>query len=618
MTELQIDQVLTDVAAESNGLEISPHELEAVKRTLLSFLALFKSYNLYPAAHSICQNNLEKFLEELDSFLGNYEKLHLETRKNNFYYHGERIFTGYAEEINPAYLLTRDGLEYIEFIQGITSDEIARFINLLIQHRNPFEETEGDIVTALWQNNFTHILHQEADIFTLESFEFDLSSFKVTPDKAIVPNGTPEGSVNTLPREKSASRMEKGILDAATIEKNAQQEKGGSTGPAKHEPISRMEQNRFLSDQGKNLLELTTEEKKILAESVQEVETKNFTSDIIDVLIIILVTQHDRNNFTYVLEFIEFEFFETMDKGEFHLAFKLLNNLQVIRSQRIKSRPWIVPLIETFIAAISEIKKFKQISWIENDDSSWHKSPYLAQLWQVLQMLDPRIIFTLGPMLDRIPADSFQIRNEIRKIIENMAKQDPEKLGILLSESVQELNLLLAPVLLDLPQKDAANIYLQMTHHSSAEVRKIGLNGFMMSESNPDFDRLFHLLGDKNTQVRNRIITYLRNAGENIAATQLIRFLSQTTSSDPVDQKIIFLNYKALASCKSVGCIRFLERNLMESKLSGMFGTNTIHKKGAAFALKMIGTGEAIAILEKGAKSLRPDIRFASRKALEN
>ena len=598
--------------------EVSAQELEAVKKTLRSFTSLFKTYNLYPADHSISRNNLAKFIDELNSFLITYETLRLETRKNSFYYKDKKIFAGQAEENNPAYLLCRDGLEYIEFIRGIDPEEISAFIDLLIQYRNPFEAVEGDIVTALWQRSFQHILYQEVDIFTLESFEFDLTTFKITPEEPDVDGAAPEDGSHSSPLGHQTGKMEKGFLAAAELEKNKPLEQSESPSTRKPESISATDQNRFLTEEGSRLFELTADDQKTLTEYVQNEENKDFTSDAIDVMLVILATQTSRENFAYVLEFMEFEFFETMERRDFHLAFKLLNNLQIIRNQFSTSKNWCSELIDSFIDSISEKEKFKQIRWIRYNDFSWSQSPYITQLWKVLRMLAPRIILTLGPLMYSIPLSLEPIRNEMLKIIEFKGKQGPKELGLLLEESDRELNLLLAHTLHDIPKNKAAEIYLQMTHHGAAEVRKIGLDGYMMSVENPDFEKLFHLVGDKDSLVRKRVLTYYTIAGEQIAAKFLMRFLSDAPSADPLAQKIILSNYDALASCRSFDSLPFLEKKLMEGKLRDMFGNSTaIHKKGAALALKTIGTQNALSILEKGAKSLKPDIRSACREVLD-
>jgi len=157
-----------------------------------------------------------------------------------------------------------------------------------------------------------------------------------------------------------------------------------------------------------------------------------------------------------------------------------------------------------------------------------------------------------------------------------------------------------------------------MTHHSSPEVRKMGLDRFVAVDNDPDFGKLLHLFADDDIWFRYRIITYLFQAEEETAEKVLLRFLTEASRSDQYDQKIIFGYYKALASCASRAAVPFLEKMLLESKLSGMFNTSeAVHKKGAALALKTIGTEEALAILRKGSQSLRPDVRMASQQMLK-
>ena len=597
--------------------EISLEELQAVKKTILSFISAFKTYTLYPADHTFSRRNLSKLVQDIEAFLRDYRSLRLDTARNTFYYRGEIIHEGQAEENNPAYLLTRDGIEYIEFIHGVTSSEISGLLNILNQHRNPFEESGGDIVTSLWQNNFPHILYEEIDIFALESFQFDLSAFKVTPNQPASAAGARSDPSLSPHDERSRSRMERRVHEAAAAERDAKLAQGDTTLPDRPEPISRAEQNMYLSAQGMKLIEITPDEEKVLQEYVQEEENKNFTSDTIDVLLIILVMQKHKEKFIHVLEFLEYEFLETMDRGEFHLAYKLLNNIFIIHRQFQERKPWAVSMLDAFIASVSDAEKLNRTWWVTNEEYLWQNTPYLSHLWKILRMLHPHVIFTLGPLAARIPINNVHIRNELLEIIESKAKEDAEKLLLLMANSGKEVNLLLAPVIKDLPPKEAAEIYLQMTRNGSAEVRRFGLDGYMQVERYPDFNALFHLLGDSNSAVRDRITTYLLNAGEKTAVSILMRFLSGATINEPLDQKIIFENYKALASCRSNDTLSFLENSLMESKLSDMFSnSNAVHKKGAALALKTIGTEEALAVLRKGAQSLRPDIRLACQHAL--
>jgi HEAT repeat protein len=210
------------------------------------------------------------------------------------------------------------------------------------------------------------------------------------------------------------------------------------------------------------------------------------------------------------------------------------------------------------------------------------------------------------------------MRNELLDIIESKSRLEPERLCSLLAKSDEQVNLLLAPIVANLGQKDAARIYLQMTRHESAAVRKIGLDSYMKVAANPDFSDLFHLLGDEDARVRGRIIRYFSRAEPETAGLLLIRFLEQAKKNTIRDQKQVIEHYRALAACCAISALPFLEKTLLESKLTDMFSnSNTVHIKGAALALKTIGSDEALAILKKGGQSMRPDVRLACQNVLK-
>jgi len=255
---------------------------------------------------------------------------------------------------------------------------------------------------------------------------------------------------------------------------------------------------------------------------------------------------------------------------------------------------------------------------VKNAGALRQHTPYLAQLFLVLRLLPPEIIMTLGPLAGRIPMENLHVRNELVGIIESKAGQDPERLRALLAGSGEQVNLLLLPVVASLVQVDAARIYLQMTRHGAAEVRKIGLDSYMQSTARPYFEELFHLLGDEDIRIRERIITYLFQAGPGTVAPLLIRFLDQAKTSNDQDQKHVFEHYRALAACRPHAILPFLEKTLLESRLTDMFSnSNAVHIKGAALALRTIDTDEALAILKKGGQSMRPDIRLACQHVLK-
>ena len=590
---------------------ISRQELQAAKKTILSFISAFKAYTLYPVEHSFSRNNLSRFKKDIDGFLGEYGELQIDIGKNSFFCKDECIFEGEPEENNPAYLLTRDGLLYLEFLKNVSIAEISELLRILNQYRNPFDDLGGDIVTSLWQANFNNIVYEEVDIFALESFDFDLSSFKIGPEAASHDDIATAARSTVSGAPDSPSSPESGSDTADQQQDSSSDENGSSSDNSPPHGV-------LLAEQGITLLHVTPEEKYVLQTFINEEEQKDFTNDVIDILLILLIVQREKNNFDSVLEFLEFEFFETMAKGNFHLSYKICNNIQKIRNQVKTKRPWAVSLIDGFFAAISLEGNLGELPWTRDASLLNQQPEQLKYLWQVFRFLTPDIIFTLGQLIGMVPTEKIHIRNALLEIIESKAALSPEKMQKLMERSDENVNLLLSPVVEVLAKTEAAQIYLQMTHHDSAEIRKMGLDGYFSAERNPQLTELLHVLGDDNHFVRDRALSYLVQADTEVIELILCRYLSQgdTVYNDP---KHVLFCYETLSRHSSDNSIPFLKKMLMEGKIKSMFSSlNAAHKKGAALTLKAIESDEAMRILQKGAQSMKPDIRTACQEALDS
>jgi len=595
------------VIATKSTEQVQGEELKAASLVVQAFMALFKAYSLYPEEHIFCRTNLEKFHTQLTAFLESHEEYSLAIEKNAFLYEGEKIFEGPPEESNPAYLLTRDGLVRLAFLQGIDSAEIASMLKIFNQHRSAGDESGGDIVTSFWQAEFKHIEYEEVDIFALESFHFDLGSLKAAP----------EGTSYELPAmnapdpgEEQASVGEK----PRTIAEQVPTEDEQSHSLVQQETVT----NLLLTEQNLKVLEISPEEQSVLQSYVEAEGQTDYTNDIIDILLIILISQKNKKHFWQVLEFLAQVFFDCLEGGRFHFAYKICSNVQTIRSQIKAIRPWTLELMDKFMVSLAAEEQWRELSWVKSPHLLLLYKDNMKFLWHVLRMLTPEVILALGPLMGRLETDDITARNELHTIIESKAKMNPDRLNELLSRSDEKLNLLLFPIVEHLSDTDAARICMQMTHHESVEVRKTGVNGYFTHVRTPDFEALSHLLKDENDAIVGKFLTYLlAQAEKEDAEALLLRFLEQATV-EGMEHAHIFEYYKALSECGSSRSVKVLEKILLETKVLEMFSNaNAVHKKGAALALRILGTDDAMDILQKGAKSMRPDIRLACQFALK-
>ncbi|MDL2260052.1 hypothetical protein LJB99_04190 [Deltaproteobacteria bacterium OttesenSCG-928-K17] len=124
-----------------------------------------KNFTLYPETNSIRYQSLEKFHQWLTEFLTENETLRLDVESDSLFCDKDLIFKDKAGEQPLVSPLFRDGIQWFEFCEGVSLNEIETFINLLGRFKVLKEEAEDDLATALWEAELPNIKHKTADEF---------------------------------------------------------------------------------------------------------------------------------------------------------------------------------------------------------------------------------------------------------------------------------------------------------------------------------------------------------------------------------------------------------------------------------------------------------------------
>ena len=590
-------------------------KLQAVQKVVSAFVSAFKYYSLYPEGHTFSSNYLFRFKSELDEFLAEQKSLRLEISRNNFFYRDEPVTAGTADENNPAFLLSRDRILLLEFIKNIPLAEITLFLDILKRHRNPMEIEDGDIATTLWHNRFDHIHYEAADIFAMEAIQFDLSMFRSAP--GLEPSG---GRGNS---EGDAAGQAPGFPEG----EGGAQGAGGRITPGSP-PGGYAHYSRPGGDAGgppssilflqtnKGLGELEPEEQKQLERQVMQEEVRSYSTDVIDILLITLAVEENSFDFAAVLEFLEAEYFDAMQKEEFSLAFKIVRNVMNIHEAIKVKKPWSSALVDLFCSALTREDRYITMEW-QKEYRRLAADPEKNEiLLKTLESLPADIVLVLGKLLAQVPADRFDLRCKIVDSIADKVNGNSHPLCRLVAESDEDTNRLLLLVAEQLQNEDAAPVYLAMTRHPAPQVRKAGMDGFFRTCSAPQASQIAHLMEEPDCQLRDRVLAYVNQLDSRVREEVLVSFLDRDSAS--VDDELYILNcYRLLAGCCTGRSVEFLGKVLLESDLRSMFShLRKAHRTGAAYVLKTVGTKDAMIVLGKGAESIWPDVRQICRRAL--
>ncbi|MHC4469606.1 MAG: HEAT repeat domain-containing protein [Planctomycetota bacterium] len=167
-----VGQDAADLASDESVVE--PAERDEV---LTLFRALEKALNaiqLYPENNKIRLQFIEDLGRRLDSFLEQYQELELTVRDDRFLYCDLLVYS----EPNPAKSLSmrlyRDGIRRLTVFKGVTREELKDLLDVIAEQPDP-DDLEHDVVTLLWEKDFSHVSYLVFEEIESDSSERDLS-----------------------------------------------------------------------------------------------------------------------------------------------------------------------------------------------------------------------------------------------------------------------------------------------------------------------------------------------------------------------------------------------------------------------------------------------------------
>jgi hypothetical protein len=563
----------------------SPEALKAVRGFMAAFANAVKSYSLYPETHTIS----EKLLSGLDLSLTNFFQispdLKLDIEKERICFKGVEVHRQSGRE---DYLVTpffRDGILWIEFRKGATAAELSFLLGMLSEYRTLTDESEGDLVTALWKKNLSHIHYEAADVFWETEPKLDFSHFRVSgssDEKSHTPSGSKHGSDAGNPQDGSGDA---GNQSTVSIDSTAVKP---------------------------SLMQLTPAENEILQKLIFDEEHRNRSEDVLDVLLIILEDENEKDEFGHILELLVQEFENFLRHGEFQFALKLFDHLNKLPDRDAAAKIWREPLIDHYFQSVSDSEVLEVLEDYLPDFKS--EDPSRLKIFrQVLRMLRPKAVLTLGPLLPEI--SSAAVRHRLMEVIGILSRQDLNPLSQLLKAPDDLMVQQLVTIVGHLDGKDPQRLLLDMARHPSLDVRREALKQLLKRNGRVQRS-FFFLLEDPSEIIRREILSRLASERNRASEDPLLEYLDQKASNIS-DSDHILACYSALGKCGSSRSIPYLRATLEERSWWEIFDIGgSPHRRGAAVALAELKIPEADKILLQATRSFFPHIKRAARSAI--
>jgi len=593
---MQEENLKTAPTKDSEGTVATENELQGVAKVVHVLLMAYRNCAVYPEGHAISQKTLDRLLSNFNGFFSAYGHLRLLIDKEQMLYFDTVVHEAPpdAQADDIIFQLYRDGVQWIEFQNGLELKELAAFFRILSKYRSLAQETEGDIVTDLIDEDFSHISLEAIDLFWEETDLLDFSNLNKAvsaPDEDEEPDELPEG----------------GRLIQAKKKKHAEQDTERPEGAMRPEEIVKSIADPSLSD---SLWQLTPAEKELLDNLVSKEENWDSSEDVFDVLMVILRAQDNEQDFAAVLHFTMEEVIETLELHKFSSVLKLFQAIDQLRDTNAENN-WIKSHTERFFADLSKPDTFDSIVTVllklEDRDRE-----QVQIIQQVLLYFSPETITMLGPLL--LQSQSEDVQKMVEEVIEYLSAQDLNPLEELLAHPDEAMGEKLLAILGRLQSERAQKIFHAMLDHPSDKVRAMAIRNLVINEPR-NIKLLFPFIKDPFEPIQKEILGWLSNQKSAQLETLLMVYIKKELHHSDPDH--ILACYQALGRCGSNNSVPFLHKVLLNNGWNSFTGIGKlIHRQGAACGLTLLDTWEAKDVLLKASRSKFPVVRQAFEESM--
>lgn len=141
--------------------------IKATRALIQTFLQTVKAFRIYEANHPILQKFMERLKKDFDNYFEEFDSFPLLVGEHRLFYRGKAVYENQDVKESLAFFFFKDGIREIKFLKGLELREVVDFLHV-VRKSESVNRLEDDIVTLLWEKDFSHITFGTVDEF-LES-----------------------------------------------------------------------------------------------------------------------------------------------------------------------------------------------------------------------------------------------------------------------------------------------------------------------------------------------------------------------------------------------------------------------------------------------------------------
>ncbi len=562
--------------------EVETDEEILLSRELTStFIKAIKAFRFYPPDNLTLKGIRDQLLRKFQFFLNKYRHFVIQVGKYDLSYKGKVLYENQDIKTSLAFSLYKDGLREIRFMKHLEEWEVQGLIDILKQSEQ-INPSEDDIVTMMWERNFVHIRYLATDEFLEEM--------------AVIPPDTVDAFRKNLVFKPLAHHVEIGLGG-----------EGSEEGADLNEALSNVteELSPFVSDQ--SVYFLTPTEAEGLRKDVEAEVDPVFASNIMDILFEILILEKEQESYPDAVRTLIKVLDEFLTRGQFVQATDLLKRVFILLKTDGLQDWQIGKVGEILLEAGGEVRVARIGKALERE------AVRLEEVNAYLSLLQKNSIQPLVKLLGELK--NSKARRVFCDALSEIGK-DAIELFVPFMEDRRWFLVRNIVYILGRIGKEESLPYIQKAfNHEENRVRREAVQALGLIGGQKAVGLLVRALTDDDVRIRCMAAINLGKTGRQAGLIPLVEIvqLKDFYKREPVEIKAFFNGIGMAGSDEVVPVLQ----DLLERKSWFGRGKTDEIRIGAARALAMIGTPDAIAMLEEGKDSKDETLRDACTQALK-
>ena len=571
---------------------VSPAELAEVKAIMASFAKTGRSFKLYSRNNEMIVKFTGELYDKITAFLEKRDSLVFAIRPTQFLYSDEAVYENDDRSESFAFKLYKDGVRQLAFYQGLDKRELVDIIDIISTNFDSFQYADEDIVTLLWKHDFDKISYVVVEAFAEDVSEDEKADYKANID-AIV------NLVKTdVPPENAIRSARLSVDDIVIAQQREEKDDDLLSAPP------------FTPSTAANIFAVAEAEFQRIAAEIQAMETQSSVDDMVEVVFEIFEQEDNVEDMNDLVEVV-LQLLDTyILSGDLRRVNALLKRLRFLEKPEYAPNFRFRGVIAQIFAKLSDANRLQQIMVHLNNNTIKGAQ---GDVFTYFSLQDPRVVPVTLDLLAEIQA--VQTRRLVVDSMILLAKGRPEHFA---SRLRSDKWFIVTDMLYALGKMggERALPYLLDTFANTTHprVRQEVVSALRKYHTPEVRQMMLTALDDGDGQVRQLALRHLANARDTSVVPILSDRMGKKEFADAaLEEKKRY--FTALAMIGGQQLVPFFRDHLTTRGL-----LNKIHldemRAGAATALGIVGSPEAIQILEAGIQSTNKAIRDSCTEVL--